>query len=59
MKPLRRSLILLTALAFVVAWGLAASDDARAQMVKDGKIHIIYANTYQPPWPSTQVYSPS
>ena len=56
MKPLRRSLILLTALAFVVAWGLAASDDARAQMVKDDKIHIIYANTYQPSWPATQVY---
>ena len=53
----RRFMIAVTALAFAAVWGLVASNETQAQMVKDGKIHIIYANTYQPTWPATHIYN--
>ncbi|MCY4496369.1 MAG: TRAP transporter substrate-binding protein [Rhodospirillaceae bacterium] len=56
MQAASRFLVFATALTLVVAWALVAPSGVQAQMVKDGKVHIIYANTYQPPWPSTQVY---
>ena len=57
MRVAHRFIIAVAALAFAAVWGLPASNGAQAQMVKDGKIHIIYANTYQPTWPATQIYN--
>ena len=57
MQIVNRFIVAAASLVLVVAWGLAASIGAQAQMVKDGKIHIIYANTYQPTWPATQIYN--
>ena len=56
MQIVNRLIVAAAPLVLVVAWGLVASSGAQAQMEKDGKIHITFANGYNVDWHFAQLY---